>query len=64
MYVTGGDGMGCADDDDPPRGYNGKGSQLWGHLVDVITLDDNVTPSDDVCDLSRATLNCKPVLVR
>ena len=64
VYVTGGDGMGCADDDDPPRGYNGKGSQLWGHLVDVITLDDNVTPSDDVCDLSRATLNCKPVLVR
>jgi hypothetical protein len=64
VYVTGGDGMGCPGDDDPPRGYDGKGSQVWGHLVDIITLDDNVTPSNDACDLTKAILNCKPTLVR
>jgi Flp pilus assembly protein TadG len=64
VYVTGGDGMGCPGDDAPPRGYNGKGAQLWGHLVDIITLDDDVIPGDNVCDLSAATLNCKPSLVR
>lgn len=64
VYVTGGDGMGCGDDDDPPRGYDGKGSQVWGHLVDIMTLDDNTIPSDAECDLDVAVINCKPALVR
>lgn len=68
VYVTGWDGKSgpasCADNDYPPRGYDGKGAQLWGHLVDVITLSDDVIPGDPECDLTTAITTCKPVLVR
>ena len=54
MYVTGWDN-GSGDDsyedcggsnEDPPRGYDGKGAQLWGHMVDIITTDDDVIVGD------------------
>ena len=39
VYVTGWDEQGhgggpanCSQNDDPPRGYDGQGAQLWGHL--------------------------------
>jgi Flp pilus assembly protein TadG len=64
VYITGADGMGCPGDDPPPRGFSNKGSEVWGHLVDIITLDDDVVPGDSVCNLSLAVLNCKPTLVR
>ena len=45
IYVTGWDQQGggggpasCAFNDDPPRGYDSKGAQLWGHFVSPITL--------------------------
>jgi hypothetical protein len=64
VYITGADGMGCPGDDPAPRGFSGKGSEVWGHLVDIVTLDDNVVTGDAKCDLSVAVLNCKPALVR
>jgi Flp pilus assembly protein TadG len=64
VYVTGGDGMGCQDDDEPPRGYNGKGEQLWGHLVDFVTLSDDAITGAEPCDIKVAIVNCKPALVR
>jgi hypothetical protein len=64
VYITGADGMGCPGDDPPPRGFSGKGSEVWGHLVDIVTLDDNVVTGSTKCDLSVAVLNCKPALVR
>jgi Flp pilus assembly protein TadG len=64
VYVTGGDGMNCPGDDKPPRGYNGKGEQLWGHLIDFVTLSDDVITGDKPCDLKVAIVNCKPSLVR
>ena len=46
VYVTGWDESGggggpanCSYNDDPPRGYDAQGAQLWGHLVEPITLD-------------------------
>jgi Flp pilus assembly protein TadG len=64
VYVTGGDGMNCPGDDKPPRGYDGKGSQVWGHLVDFVTLSDDVIAGDQECDANVAIVQCKPSLVR
>jgi Putative Flp pilus-assembly TadE/G-like len=64
VYVTGGDGMNCPGDDKPPRGYDGKGSQVWGHLVDFVTLSDDVIVGDPECNTDVAIVNCKPELVR
>jgi hypothetical protein len=68
VYVTGWDTQtgpaNCAYNDDPPRGYDGNGAQLWGHMVSIITLDDSVITGDDECDLTREVVTCKPVLVR
>jgi Flp pilus assembly protein TadG len=64
VYVTGGDGMGCPGDDPHPRGYSGKGAELWGHLVDLVTLSDDVVAGDQVCDSKVAAISCKPELVR
>ena len=50
--------------DNPPRGYDGNGAQLWGHFVDVITLSDDVLPGPAECDVSLSLLMCRPVLVR
>jgi len=70
IYVTGWDKQpntyetcGGANDP-PPRGYDANGAQLWGHLVDVITLNDDVLPGDAECDLSVTLVTCKPQLVR
>ena len=55
----------CVLNDPPPRGYDDKGAQLWGHIVDVrITLDPKVITGDPVCDLSHDNIQCKPGLVR
>jgi Flp pilus assembly protein TadG len=72
VYVTGwdnGSGQDSYEDcgganDDPPRGYDGKGAQLWGHMVDIITTDDSVIVGDGECDLTKDTITCKPQLVR
>ena len=71
MYVTGWDQSGggggpanCASNDPPPRGYDTKGAQLWGHQVNPITLDPDVIVGDDECNLTLANIQCKPALVR
>lgn len=67
VYVTGWDSKSgtCNSENDPtPEPYDGKGAVLWGHFVDVITLDDRVIVGDDVCNLSADVLACKPTLVR
>ncbi len=71
VYVTGWDRQGggggpasCASNDDPPRGYDSKGAQLWGHIVSPITLDDDVITTDAACDTSLNNIQCKPTLVR
>lgn len=64
VYVTGGDGLGCPGDDPPPRGHSAGGGELWGHLVDVVTLKADVIPGQTSCDLKVSILNCKPTLVR
>ncbi len=64
VYVTGGDGIDCPGDENAPRGYDGKGSQLWGHLVDFVTLSDDVIVADQECDVDVAIVACKPELVR
>lgn len=48
----------------PPRGYDGNGAQLWGHMVEIITTDGGVITGDEECNLNRDMVNCKPVLVR
>jgi Flp pilus assembly protein TadG len=64
VYVTGGDGMSCPGDDVRPRGYDGSNPQLWGHLVDVVTLSDDALVSDEECNVNVAIVNCRPELVR
>ena len=71
VYVTGWDQQGggggpasCADNDDPPRGYDGNGAQLWGHIVSPITLDPAVIVGDAKCDMSLENIQCSPGLVR
>jgi Putative Flp pilus-assembly TadE/G-like len=71
VYVTGWDRQGggggpssCAYNDDPPRGYDGQGAQVWGHLVSPITLDSDVIVDDGKCNLALQNLQCKPALVR
>jgi hypothetical protein len=64
FYVTGGDGMSCPGDDPAPRGHDNSSWQLWGHLVDVVTLSDDVIVGDQECDEDVAVVNCKPELVR
>ena len=68
IYVTGWGGKNfsspCGYNDDPPRGFDDKGAQLWGHLVNPITLDAHVVTSDKVCDLTLNVIQCKPALVR
>ena len=65
VYVTGWDQQGggggpanCSYNDKPPRGYDTKGAQLWGHQVSPITLDPNVIVTDGKCNL---TLDEHPV---
>ena len=71
VYVTGWDEQGhgggpanCSHNDDPPRGYDGQGAQLWGHLVEPITLDPAVIVGDGQCDLTNDNIQCSPRLVR
>jgi Flp pilus assembly protein TadG len=67
VYVTGWDSKSgaCAAENDPaPANYDGKGSVIWGHFVDVITLDDSVIVGDEKCDLTKDVITCKPQLVR
>jgi hypothetical protein len=71
VYVTGWDKQGggggpanCVHNDDPPRGYDTQGAQLWGHFVSPITLNPDVIIGDDICNLSLQNLQCKPGLVR
>ena len=71
VYVTGWDESGggggpanCSYNDDPPRGYDSQGAQLWGHLVEPITLDPAVIVADGECDLTNDNIQCSPRLVR
>jgi Flp pilus assembly protein TadG len=71
VYVTGWDQQGggggpvnCAENDDPPRGYDGNGSQLWGHVVEPIVIDPDVITGDGTCDTNLQNIQCKPILVR
>jgi hypothetical protein len=68
IYATGWGGKGfgaaCSENDPPPRGFDSKGAQIWGHLVDVVTTDGDVMVGNDVCNASAAIVTCKPVLVR
>ena len=71
VYVTGWDESGhgggpanCSQNDDPPRGYDSQGAQLWGHLVEPITLDPAVIVGDGQCDLTNDNIQCSPRLVR
>jgi hypothetical protein len=67
VYVTGWDSKSgaCNSENDPaPEPYDGKGAVIWGHFIDVITLDDKVIVDDDACNLSADVLQCKPTLVR
>jgi hypothetical protein len=56
--------MSCPGDDVRPRGYDGSNAQLWGHLVDVVTLSDDALVSDEECNVNVAIVNCRPELVR
>ena len=71
IYATGWDRQGggggpanCAFNDPPPRGYDGAGAQLWGHLVSPVTLDPVVIIGDPACDITLGNIQCKPGLVR
>ena len=67
MYVTGWDSKSGACDSENdlhPEPYDGKGAVLWGHFVDVITLNDDVIVGDDPCDSTKDVMTCKPALVR
>ncbi len=46
--------------DDPPRGYDGNGSQIWGHVVEPIVIDPSVIVGDGTCDTSLQNVQCKP----
>ena len=50
--------------DDPPRGYDTQGAQIWGHLVEPITIDPAVIVGDGECDLTNDNIQCSPRLVR
>jgi hypothetical protein len=52
------------DNEPPPEPYLGQGEVLWGHFVDVVTLDDDVITNGDPCDMSPSAIACKPALVR
>ena len=41
-----------------------KGAQLWGHLVEPITIDPAVIVGDGECDLTNDNIQCSPRLVR
>jgi len=60
----GGGPANCSQNDDPPRGYDSQGAQLWGHLVEPITLDPAVIVGDGQCDLTNDNIQCSPRLVR
>ena len=65
VYVTGwNDGDKCNANDPPPRGYDDKGAQLWGHFVQPITIDPAVIVGDGKCDLTNDNIQCSPRLVR
>ena len=71
VYVTGWDRSGggggpanCSYNDDPPRGYDTQGAQIWGHLVEPITIDPAVIVGDGECDLTNDNIQCSPRLVR
>jgi hypothetical protein len=74
IYVTGWDRQGggppgpetCAGNEAPPEPYTSQGNDaaLWGHFVDVITLDDSVIVGTDPCNATADLVTCKPVLVR
>ena len=67
VYVTGWDERATsatARNDPPPRGYDDKGAQLWGHLVEPITIDPAVIVGDGQCDLTNDNIQCSPRLVR
>jgi hypothetical protein len=73
VYVTGWDIQGggpvrpedCGgDNDDPPRGYDSRGAQIWGHIVEPIVIGPDVITGDASCDPLLQILQCKPVLVR
>ncbi len=67
IYVTGWGGKNfstCSYNDDPPRGFDDKGAQLWGHLVNPITLDPSVVTGNAKCNLTVDNIQCKPALVR
>jgi hypothetical protein len=66
VYVTGWDGSKspCANNDPPPRGYDDKGAQLWGHLVQPVTLDPAVIVGDGKCNFNNDNIQCSPGLVR
>jgi Flp pilus assembly protein TadG len=65
VYVTGWDGGASCNKNDPaPRGYDDKGAQLWGHLVEPITIDPAVIVGDAKCNLDNDNIQCSPGLVR
>lgn len=67
IYVTGKGGKNftaCAYDEDPPRGTDDKGAQIWGHLVSPVTLDGSVVIGNAKCNLTLDNIQCKPALVR
>lgn len=71
IYVTGWDKQGggggpanCAQNDPPPRGYDSNGAQIWGHIVEPITLDPSVITGGRACEVTLANRQCKIALVR
>jgi hypothetical protein len=76
VYVTGWTRQGggppgpeaCAGNEQPPEPFDDQGNraQLWGHFVDVITLDHDadLIVGESPCDLDPTLTTCKPLLVR
>ena len=67
IYVTGKGGKNftaCAYDEDPPRGTDDNGAQVWGHLVNAVSLDPNLVTSTAKCNTTIDVIQCKPGLVR
>lgn len=68
VYVTGWGGKNfsgtCGFNDPAPRGTDDKGAQIWGHMVDILTLTDEVITGEAVCNLDATLITCKPGLVR
>ncbi len=69
IYVTGWGGEGvtgapCGLNDPPPRGFDARAAQIWGHVVDPITLDTSVVTGDAPCNTDLEVVQCKPALVR